>query len=54
MSSILDLGMANKNSVHNISENLIQLAIPNYKGDWDRHSTSSHVPAYYYIVVLLL
>lgn len=30
MSSILDLGMANKNSIHNISENLIQLATHNY------------------------
>lgn len=52
MSSILDPGMANKNSIHNISENFIQLATHNYKGDWDRQSMSSCMCAcmqcYYY------
>lgn len=52
MSSILDPGMANKNSIHNISENFIQLATHNYKGDWVRQSMSSCMCAcmqcYYY------
>lgn len=46
VSSILDLGVANKNSIHNVSENLIQLAMPNYKGDWDWQLWIANVPGY--------